>query len=92
MKDTLSKVQDAMDLDRTNELFDANIKSADAMSGKPFTKESVKNMAVTIAAGNLHVGSAKVQLSALRMVGYVNGVKQLKRSVDRKVRNSKRHR
>ena len=91
MKEIVKDIVGKMDLDRTDKLFDASITSADSLSKEPYTEDSIKKQRLVIGFGNLHVNSAKVKLGAIRMNGYVDSTKSLKRAVDRKVRNAAKY-
>lgn len=90
MSDSLKQIEEVMNLERTDQLFDATIKSANALSGNPFTKESVKEMSVVVSSGKLHVSTANAKLNAVKMVGYINGIRSTKNAVDRRIRSIRR--
>lgn len=91
MEKDLNEVKDILDLDRTNELFDSSIKSADSKSGKAYTKDSVKEAKVALGFGNLHINTAKIKTQILRMIGFKNNISQIKSNIERQIRNSKKY-
>lgn len=87
----LNKIDDVMDLDRTNQLFDSAIRRADANGKEKYTEEDVKFQRLVTGFGNMHINSAKVKLSVVRMRGYQANTGALKKAVDRKVRNARKY-
>jgi len=87
-QDLQDELQGALNLERTNELFDASIKRSGAKGTTEYNEEDIKKQRIVIGYGNLHLNTAKTKISASRMTGYRDGLDGAKRSVDRKVRNN----
>ncbi len=90
MSKSLEEIEVKMDLERTDQLFSSAIKSAGALEGQRYTEDSLKQMRAVMGAGNLHINSAKVKLGAIRLMGYVAGVRATSNAVSRKVRDAVR--
>lgn len=91
-KENLQEVVKQMDLARTDALFDATLEKVKALDDTiPYDTElEVKKGRLAIAAGNIHVNSAKVKLGALRLLGYRDSLRKTKLAVQRKFRNEQR--
>lgn len=88
----LDKLVDQLDTDRTNEIFDSMIIRSSINDRKNSLDEaSVKQARVVIGSGNLHVNTSRAKMSAIRMIGYTDGVAKTKRAVQRKLRNSNKY-
>lgn len=91
IKDAVQELNKTLDVKRTDELFDASIKSADALAGRLYDENSLKAARMTVNFGNLHVNTAKTKLSAVRLIGYRNEANKLKQNIDRKIRNGRKY-
>jgi hypothetical protein len=91
IQEKLEKVDDKLDLDRTNKLFDTSIIKADAFSKDKYTVQSLKEARQVATFGNLHLNSAKAKISVIRLMGYKNEIDNVKKSVSRKIRNAKKY-
>lgn len=87
----LEKVDELMDLDRTDELFNSSIKRSGSHDTEPYGEEDIKKQRLVVGFGNLHINTAKVKLGVARMKGYLDSTKSLKKAVDRKVRNNNKY-
>jgi len=87
----LEKINDKLDLNRTDELFDSSIGKSEALSRGKYDKESLKAAKTCLGFGNLHVNTAKVKIATLKIIGYRDQVTRLKQNVDRKLRNSRKY-
>ncbi len=84
-------MDDLMDLERTDKLFNSAIERSDSHSSVKYTEEDIKKQRVVIGFGNLHIGTAKVKLGMERMRGYRDSIRGIKQSIDRKVRNKNKY-
>ena len=92
MKSKVDDVIEKMDLDRTNKVFNQTIEKTGYNGSKPMDDElEVKKARILIAAGNLHVHTAKTAISAIRLSGYRSDMEGIKNAVQKKVRNSRKY-
>jgi hypothetical protein len=92
MKAKLDKLVDQLDTGRTNEIFDSMIvRSKINDRSKELGEDAVKQARVVIGSGNLHINTARAKMSAIRMVGYTDGLVKTKLAVQRKIRNVRKY-
>lgn len=91
MENSLKKIEEIMDTDRTNGLFDSSIKRSGALIGEEYTLDDLKKMKIVLGAGNLHVNTAKTKMGAIKLLGYRNSLDETKKAVERKIRNSRKY-
>lgn len=84
-------LEESMDLTRTDELFNSSIKRAGSNEEGKYTEEDIKKQRVVIGFGNLHIKTAQTKISAIRLTGYRDNIKQLKNNVVRKYRNARKY-
>lgn len=89
--ENLKQVDDKLNLDRTDKLFDSSISRSGSNDQSKYTDEDIKKQRLVIGFGNLHVNTAKLKVSVVRMRGYRDNVTNLKRAVDRKVRKERKY-
>lgn len=87
----IKKIDDVMDLDRTDKLFSSSIDKAGSLTKGEYREEDIKKQRLVIGFGNLHVNTAKVKMSAVRLMGYRDNLAKLKQNIGRKVRNSRKY-
>lgn len=76
-------------LDRTEKIFDTVIERTDLHTkDKVKTPDDLRKIQTVLKAGNLHVNSARIHLSAIRFVGYMDNMRKLKDAVQRRTRDS----
>ena len=80
-----------LDLDRTNKLFDISIVKSGAEDVTPYDEKSLRASKLTLGFGNLHVNTAKTKVGILRLIGYQDNLKKIKDNVSRKLRNAKKY-
>ena len=84
-------IADKMELDRTDEIFDVLIgRSSITDRSKGMGEEEIKKIRTVIAAGNLHVATARSKMTALRFVGHQENQARLKEAVQRRVKDALR--
>jgi hypothetical protein len=91
IQEKLEEVDGKLDLNRTNKLFDTSIVKANAFSKEPYTVQSLKEARQVATFGNLHLNSAKAKVSVIRLMGYKDEMRSLKKNVSRKIRNAKKY-
>ena len=92
MKSKLTKLVDQLDTGRTNEIFDSMIvRSSINDRSKVLDESAVKQARVVIGSGNLHVNTSRAKMSAIRMVGFTDGMVKTKLAVQRKIRNARKY-
>lgn len=92
MSTDISDVIDgAMDLKKTEELFDKSIERGESLKGGSYTDKDIKNQRLVLGFGNLHINTAKVKMAAVRFLGYRDAMQKTKNAVERKVRNSRKY-
>lgn len=84
----VERIVEVLDVDRTNELFEAGITRSDALSTEQFNESNLKGFKAALGAGNLHVNTARAKMSAIRLVGYRDSLAAMKGAIKKKVRSS----
>jgi hypothetical protein len=90
-KKNLKHIDSKLDLERTDKLFDASIAKANAFSKDPYTEKSLKEARAVSTFGNLHLNSAKVKVSVIRLIGYRDELNNLKNNVQKKIRGVRKY-
>lgn len=84
-------IADKMELDRTDEIFDVLIhRSAIKDREQGMGQEDIKKIKTVIAAGNLHISTARAKMTALKFVGHQENQARLKEAVQRRVKDALR--
>lgn len=87
--ETVKETIDALDVGRTSEVFDSLIvRSKVNDTSRGIDKNEVKTLDVVLRAGALHVKTATQKIAGIRLSGYRSASEQLKRSVERKIRDA----
>lgn len=91
-REKVEKIEKHLDLDRTNDLFDVAItRSGAKKSNNEWNEEDLKKQKLLVGFGNLHINTAKAKITAIRMIGYVQGLVGVKKAVERKTRNKRKY-
>lgn len=86
------EIDSQMDLDKTEKIFYSLIaRSHINDTSKEMTPEEIKKINAVLQGGNLHVNTAKVKISATRLAGFRDGIRQTKLTVQRKTRNARKY-
>ena len=92
MNDDLKMVNEKLDINRTDQIFDSIIHRAKVNDrSAPMNDDELKKVNAVIKAGNLHVNTAKTKVSVFRFIGYRDNQEKIKLAIDRKVRNMRKY-
>ncbi len=88
VNEQLEKVVNTMDVKRTSDMFDDVLKKSSMKDGGRFDENSLKEIRTVIQAGNVHVRTAQVAVTAIRLVGHYDNQTKLKHAIEKRTREA----
>ncbi len=87
-----SDIEGKMDLTKTEQIFDSLIKRSGINdTTKSLDDAEIRKVKTVLGGGNLHIRTAQIRVTLLRLAGFRDGIRQTKLAVQKKVRNARKY-